>query len=1084
MTSALNYKLRNKVRFVTAASLFDGHDVSINIIRRTLQQGGAEVIHLGHNRSAATIVDAAIQEDVQAVAVSSYQGGHNEFFQYLVDLLRERDAGYIKVFGGGGGVILPSEGRALEDYGMAKIYSPEDGRRLGLQGITSHMLETADFALDSTPSDGDLSRLATAPTAGLARLITQAEGSGLSRRSTEWIARQAENRNTPVIGITGTGGAGKSSIADELLLRLLRDFPELQIAYLSIDPSKRKTGGALLGDRIRMNTIHGNSDGRAPRRIYMRCLATRSADSELSLATKQAIQILQASSFDLIFVETAGIGQGHSAIAEIANVSLYVMTPEYGAATQLEKIDMLDYADWIAVNKYDRHGGDNAIREVRRQIRRSRGALHGVSDPELPVFGTIASQHGDKGVNALYLALLKRLKKGSQSSVKISPGAVTGKRHPIIPKDRQAYLGEIASTIRDQRDWVKRQVSVARKLYQLDGAECECEDQRARNAIRRRFEELRQDLDSECWALIQSWKKVKQKYSEDRQSFEVRGQSRSVDAGYTTLSGTRIPRVAVPAYEDWGDILKFRLKENMPGFYPYTAGVYPFKRREEDPRRQFAGEGGPERTNRRFHDLSRNDQAKRLSTAFDSVTLYGEDPDERPDIFGRIGEGGVSIATLDDVTRLFECFELADPRTSVSMTINGPAPAMLAMFFNAAIDQMAAKFSREHAHDPNPEERRRIERETLRTIRGTVQADILKEDQAQNECIFSTEFGLRMMGDVQQYFIDSRIRNFYSVSVSGYHIAEAGANPITQLAFTLANGFTYVEHYLARGMSIDDFAPNLSFFFSIGLDPEYAVIGRVGRRIWARAIKERYGGNSRSQMFKYHAQTSGRSLQAREIQLNDIRTTLEALTAICDQSNSLHTNAHDEAITIPTKESVSTAVAIQQIIDHEFGLTQNENPLQGSYICEALTDLVEEAVLVEFDRINEHGGVLGAMEFQYQRGRIQEESLFYERKKERGELPIVGVNTFLGRETTAEAASESVKLSRATPEEKRRQIERLRAFQARHYKRAPAALARLKQATLDGQNVFAELMDTVRVASLGQITHALYEVGGQYRRAM
>ncbi len=1085
MTSTLDYKPHNRVRFVTAASLFDGHDVSINIVRRMLQQGGAEVIHLGHNRSAAEIANAAIQEDVQAVAVSSYQGGHHEFFQYLVDLLRERNADHIKIFGGGGGVILPSEARALEKYGVTKVYSPEDGRRLGLQGIISHMLETADFALNSGSLDGDPSRLTTESTALLARLITEAEGPGLSDRSRESISRLAAKRDTPIIGITGTGGAGKSSIADELLLRLLGDFPELQIAYLSVDPSKRKTGGAMLGDRIRMNSVfdQDREPSKSPR-VYVRSLATRGSLSELSKVTEQAIQILQASGFDLIFVETAGIGQGSSAVVDISDVSLYVMTPEYGAASQLEKIDMLDYADLTAVNKYDRHGGEDALREVRRQIRRNGQTFHDVPDPELPVFGTIASQYGDAGVTALYLALLGRLKKDIQSSLELPQGTVTGKRHIIIPENRSAYLGEIASIIRDRRAWVEHQVSLARRLYQLDGAKRECEDPEARSAIGKRLEELRNEMDSECWGLIQGWGDIKKVYSEDRQSFEVRGRSVSVDTTHTTLSGTRIPRVAVPNFEDWGEILKFRLKENLPGFYPYTAGVYPFTRREEDPRRQFAGEGGPERTNRRFHDLCRNDRAKRLSTAFDSVTLYGEDPDERPDIFGRIGEGGVSIATLDDTSQLFEGFDLTDPMTSVSMTINGPAPAMLAMFFNAAIDQVVSKFARDHAHDPNPEERERIKRETLKAIRGTVQADILKEDQAQNECIFSTEFGLRMMGDMQQYFVDHDIRNYYSVSVSGYHIAEAGANPITQLALTLANGFTYVEYYLARGMQIDDFASNLSFFFSIGLDPEYSVIGRVGRRIWARAINERYGGNARSQKFKYHSQTSGRSLQAREIQLNDIRTTLEALTAVYDQSNSLHTNAFDEAITIPTEASVRRAVAIQQIIHHEFGLTQNENPLQGSYIFEELTDLVEEAVLAEFDRINQRGGVLGAMELQYQRGRIQEESIFYERKKDSGELPIVGVNAFLGEESIDEAESDAMKLARATPEEKRHQIDRLRAFQAQHCKQAPAALERLRQVTSKGDNVFAELMNTVRVASLGQITQALYEVGGQYRRAM
>jgi len=1092
VTSHIAYKPRHQVRFVTATALFDGHDASINIIRRLLQRAGAEVIHLGHNRSVTEIVDAAIQEDVQAIAVSSYQGGHIEFFRYLVDLLREREASHIKVFGGGGGVIVPDEIRDLEAYGVTKIYSPEDGRRLGLQGIINHMLEGADIPLPAASLDGDLSCLCTRSVSRIARLITQAEWQthgpaptsacvGLSPTTLEALERRAALRRSAVIGVTGTGGAGKSSLADELIRRILGDFPQLHVGVLSVDPSKRKTGGALLGDRIRLNAIQ--SPG-----VYMRSLATRTSDSELPEAMRPAIQILRAAGFDLIFVETSGIGQGDSAVVDVSDVSLYVMTPDYGAASQLEKIDMLDFADLIAVNKFDRRGGEDALRAVRKQVRRNRDISHEVADVKLPVFGTIASQFGDVGVTALYLTLLGHLERllGAplRSSLQVPGGAVAGDRHPIIPEVRSRYMGEIAEMARNRRAWVERQVSIARRLCHLQGAARECEDPAIQQAVRSRFEALRQDLDPECWRLIQDWEPLQQAYAGDTYRFAVRGRQVSAQTTTRTLSGTRIPRVALPRFEDWGEILRFQLNENVPGAYPYTAGVYPFKRSDEEPRRQFAGEGGPERTNRRFHYLCRNDRAKRLSTAFDSVTLYGEEPDERPDIYGKIGEGGVSIATLDDMRTLFAGFDLTDPLTSVSMTINGPAPTMLAMFFNTAIDQEAEKFGRAHGRAPDREERERITRETLRVVRGTVQADILKEDQAQNECIFSTEFALRMMGDVQQYFIDQHIRNFYSVSISGYHIAEAGANPITQLALTLANGFTYVEYYLARGMPVDGFAPHLSFFFSNGLDPEYSVLGRVARRIWARVLKERYGASERSQKFKYHIQTSGRSLHAMEIQLNDVRTTLQALTATYDHCNSLHTNAYDEAITTPTAESVHRAMAIQQIVDREFGMTKNENPLQGSYFISELTDLVEEAVLAEFDRLNERGGVLGAMELQYQRSRIQEESLLYELKKDSGELPIVGVNTFLDPGATDGQGLEKVALSRATPEEKRGQIEALRAFQRRHQVEAPEALARLKRSAQPGGNIFAELMQTVRAASLGQITHALYEVGGQYRRAM
>jgi methylmalonyl-CoA mutase len=1085
MPPAAPYTPRHKIRLVTATSLFDGHDASINIIRRLLQRGGAEVIHLGHNRSVAEIVEAAIQEDVHAVAVSSYQGGHNEFFRYLVDLLRENQASHIKVFGGGGGVIVPREAKELERYGVTRIYSPEDGRRMGLAGIINHILETADFPL---PLNGlfAASEVPPATEVGrLARLITHVELNGLGPELPEAmrnaITRRAVEAQALVVGVTGTGGAGKSSLTDELVRRALADLPDWRIGILSVDPTKRKTGGALLGDRIRMNSIHHP-------RVYLRSLATRGAASELSAATRQAVDVLKAAGFDLIWVETSGIGQGASAIADLADISLYVMTADYGAPSQLEKIDMLDFADLVAINKFDRRGSEDALRDVRKQLRRNRSLSGEIADADLPVFGTIASQFADRGVDALYLALLSRMAqhfaRPLPSRLPAVPGRVTGDRHPIIPESRVRYLGEIAELCRERRRFVEAQVEIARKLWQLEGAQRELADPAAREAVRRRAEELGRELDPECRALIDGWEEKKAAYRGETYSFPVRGREIQVETGRRTLSGTRLPRVALPGFRDWGEILEFQLKENLPGNYPYTAGIYPFKRSEEDPRRQFAGEGGPERTNRRFHYLCRHDKAKRLSTAFDSVTLYGEDPDERPDIYGKIGEGGVSIATLDDMKKLYAGFDLSDPLTSVSMTINGPAPTILAMFFNAAIDQEVEKFERENGRAPGREERERLAADCLNVVRGTVQADILKEDQAQNTCIFATDFALRLMGDVQQYFIERKIRNFYSVSISGYHIAEAGANPITQLAFTLANGFTYVEYYLARGMKIDDFAPNLSFFFSNGLDPEYSVLGRVARRIWARVLRHRYGANPRSQKFKYHIQTSGRSLHAQEIQFNDIRTTLQALTAVYDNCNSLHTNAYDEAITTPTAESVRRAMAIQQIINREFGMARNENPLQGSYIVEELTDLVEEAVLAEFDRLNERGGVLGAMELQYQRGRIQEESLHYELKKDSGELPIVGVNTFLDPDASEDLLPRQVELARADSEEKKKQIENLRDFQRRHGQQAPAALERLKEQARSGGNLFAELMEAVRVASLGQITHALYDVGGEYRRAM
>jgi len=1077
------YRPKNKVRFVTAGSLFDGHDASINIIRRLLQARGAEVIHLGHNRSVSSIVSAAIQEDAQAVAVSSYQGGHNEFFRYLVDLLRERGASHVRVFGGGGGVIVSREIRELEQYGVTRIYSPEDGRVLGLAGMIDDMLRSADFALAPLEGRVEITPRDWLAAGKLARFLTQAEMNGASLARTPG----EKERLTPVVGITGTGGAGKSSLTDEIVRRLVTDAPELPIAILSVDPTKRKTGGALLGDRIRMNAVERDN-------VYMRSLATRGSGSELPKAIEADIKILSGAGFRLILVETSGIGQGASAVADISDLSLYVMTPEYGAASQLEKIDMLDFADVVAINKFDRRGGEDALRDVRKQFRRGKHIGHEVPDSELPIFGTIASQFGDRGVDALYLHLLDRLREidasfpqFARSSANTSRGEKVGRRKAIIPDNRERYLGEITELLRKERERIESEVSIARKLYQLEGASREIEDQASKAMLRERSRELRKGIRDESFALIEEWPELKKRYSAPEVKFEVRGREIAVESTTTTLSGSRVPKVALPRFEDWGEILRFRLQENLPGLYPFTAGVFPFKRDEESPRRQFAGEGGPRRTNRRFHYLSRNDTAKRLSTAFDSVTLYGEDPGERPDIFGKIGEGGVSVATLDDMKDLYAGFDLLDPSTSVSMTINGPAPAILAMFFNTAIDREVERFERERGKKPDAQKRERIRRETLSTVRGTVQADILKEDQAQNTCIFSTDFALRLMGDVQQFFIDNSVRNFYSVSVSGYHIAEAGANPITQLAFTLANGFTYVEYYLSRGMPIDDFAGNLSFFFSNGLDPEYSVLGRVARRIWARVMRHRYGASERSQKFKYHIQTSGRSLHAREIQFNDIRTTLQALTAIYDHCNSLHTNAYNEAITTPTTESVRRAMAIQQIIQKEFGVTKNENPLQGSYVIDDLTDLVEEAVLAEFDRLNSRGGVLGAMELQYQRSRIQEESLHYELKKDSGELPVVGVNCFLDPDEEEKGPAEptEIELARATGEEKQEQIRRLAAFQEKHRHESEAALATLKQVALtEVGNVFDELMRTVRVASLGQVTNALYEVGGRYRRAL
>jgi methylmalonyl-CoA mutase len=1076
------YRPKHKIRFVTASALFDGHDASINIMRRILQASGAEVIHLGHNRSAEEIVNAAIQEDVQGIAVSSYQGGHMEFFKYMYDMLQERGAGHIKIFGGGGGVIVPDEIRELEAYGIVKIYSPDDGRRMGLQGIINHMLEHTDFPTVKQV-EAEVEKLKEKDALSIAKLITVAEEAVYKdddayRKVLAEIREQAQN--VPVVGITGTGGAGKSSLTDELVRRFLNDFEDKTVAILSVDPSKQKTGGALLGDRIRMNAINNS-------RVYMRSLATRESRSELSAAIKEAIDVVKVAGYDLIIVETSGIGQGDAEITKVTDISLYVMTSEFGAPSQLEKIDMLDFADLVAINKFERKGSQDALRDVKKQYQRNHNLFH-QNVEDMPVYGTIASQFNDPGTNVLYRALIDKIneKKGLSWESKLEVKDSVSKKNYIIPPERTQYLSEIVASIRDYKKFTEAQSQIARKLYQLKGVRelfAGQEDMLA--ALDAQIKHYEGQLHPESKRLIENWPKLKELYSAEEFVTKIRDKEIRTKLFTTSLSGTKIPKIALPKYEDWGDLLKWMMKENVPGEFPYTAGVFPFKREGEDPKRQFAGEGTPERTNRRFHYLSKNDEAKRLSTAFDSVTLYGEDPDYRPDIYGKIGESGVSICTLDDMKKLYAGFDLCAPSTSVSMTINGPAPIILAMFMNTAIDQQLEKFEAENGRKPTAEEAERIKAYTLSNVRGTVQADILKEDQGQNTCIFSTEFALRMMGDIQQYFIDNKVRNYYSVSISGYHIAEAGANPISQLAFTLANAFTYVEYYLSRGMHIDDFAPNLSFFFSNGMDPEYTVIGRVARRIWATAIKNKYGGNARSQKLKYHVQTSGRSLHAQEIDFNDIRTTLQALLALQDNCNSLHTNAYDEAITTPTEESVRRAMAIQLILTKEYGLLKNENPAQGSFIVEELTDLVEEAVLQEFQRISDRGGVLGAMETQYQRGKIQEESMYYEHLKHDGTLPIIGVNTFLNPKTLAEDYEPpKVELARATKEEKELQIANLRKFQAEHAKEAPAALRRLKETAMNGGNIFQELMETVKVCSLGQITQALYEVGGQYRRNM
>ena len=1086
------YKPRCAVRVVTATSLFDGHDAAINIMRRILQATGAEVIHLGHNRSVHEIVDAAIEEDAQGIAVSSYQGGHIEFFKYMVDLLQEKGAPHIKVFGGGGGVILPDEAQELEAYGVEKIYSPEDGVHLGLQGIINDLVERIDFPTVESGSDFELDQLRPINKPLVAKLISamelaKAEENGHLARLRAHISQRLKERIIPVLGITGTGGAGKSSLTDELILRFLHDSKEINIGILSTDPSRRKTGGALLGDRIRMNAI-------GTERVYMRSLATRKSRTELSEAIGDAIEVLKAAGFDLVIVETAGIGQGDAEIIELVDLSTYVMTPEFGAPSQLEKIEMLDFADLIVVNKFEKRGGDDAVREVRKQVQRNRGEWDR-SPEDMPVFGAIASKFNDDGVTALYQAILDGVEEKTglrfDSNLPRPENHTSTSKTIIVPPERTRYLAEIAETVRAYHRRTGEQAEMVRRHWHFQQAAATLEEagqpQDPADILARLKEEAdkaEQELDEETRQLLKEWPEMREAYSGDEFVYKVRDREFKVPLHIESLSRQKIPRVVLPRFKDPGEIYRWLREENVPGRFPFTAGVYPFKRTDEEPTRMFAGEGDPARTNRRFKLLSEHHEAKRLSTAFDSVTLYGYDPDERPDIYGKVGTSGVSVCSLDDMKVLYDGFDLCAPNTSVSMTINGPAPIILAMFLNGAIDQQADTFKAEQGREPTEEEYRQIRAQVFSTVRGTVQADILKEDQGQNTCIFSIDFALKMMGDIQEFFIRNKVTNFYSVSISGYHIAEAGANPISQLAFTLANGFTYVEYYLSRGMDLDSFAPNLSFFFSSGMEPEYSVIGRVARRIWALAMRDMYGGSLRSQMLKYHIQTSGRSLHSQEIQLNDIRTTLQALVAIYDNCNSLHTNAYDEAITTPTPESVRRALAIQLIVNREWGLAKNENVNQGSFIVEELTRLVEEAVLMEFDRITERGGVLGAMETGYQRSKIQEESMYYERLKHSGELPIIGVNTFRQPGDEPESLSCTVELARATEKEKQSQLKRLQEFQRRHEKYAPAALERLQQVALAGENIFAELMNTVRYCSLGQITQALFDVGGQYRRNM
>ncbi|MCV9388636.1 methylmalonyl-CoA mutase family protein [Reichenbachiella ulvae] len=1112
------YSPQNAIRIVTAASLFDGHDAAINIMRRIIQATGVEVIHLGHNRSVDEIVNCAIQEDVQAIAITSYQGGHVEYFKYMYDLLREKGRPEIKIFGGGGGTILPEEIKELHDYGISRIYSPDDGREMGLQGMINDMIEACDFPIGQS-LNGEANELSAVEPLAISRLITAAENfADTNREILDGVLSKGKEVKSPVLGITGTGGAGKSSLVDELVRRFLMDFEDKRIAIISVDPSKRKTGGALLGDRIRMNAIDHP-------RVYMRSLATRQSNLALSKHVKEAVDIVKAAGYDLVILETSGIGQSDTEITDHSDLSLYVMTPEYGAATQLEKIDMLDFADIIALNKFDKRGALDALRDVKKQYQRNH-QLWDAKEEELPVFGTIASQFNDPGMNQLYAQIMKSIDKISTAdfSPKIQLTEEQSEKIYIIPPKRVRYLSEISEGIRDYDQWVDRQKEIAQNLYSVHNTIQLASDQSLIENLDELYEKLSLDLDPRNKKLLEEWNAKKANYESDEFIYQVRGKDIKVQTKTLSLSKTKIPKVSLPRYEAWGDILKWSLQENVPGEFPYTAGVFPFKRQGEDPTRMFAGEGGPERTNRRFHYVSMGLPAARLSTAFDSVTLYGADPDFRPDIYGKIGNSGVNICCLDDAKKLYSGFDLTAPTTSVSMTINGPAATICAFFMNAAIDQQCEKYIKENGLEDEVEQKinalyqdkirpqyqgelpegnnglglmllgvtgnqvlpmeiyQQIKKDTLSKVRGTVQADILKEDQAQNTCIFSTEFSLRVMGDVQQYFIDQAVKNFYSVSISGYHIAEAGANPITQLALTLSNGFTFVEYYVSRGMDVNDFAPNLSFFFSNGIDPEYAVIGRVARRIWAKAMKLKYNADERSQKLKYHIQTSGRSLHAQEIDFNDIRTTLQALYAIYDNCNSLHTNAYDEAITTPTEASVRRAMAIQLIINKELGLAKNENPLQGSFIIEELTDLVEEAVLAEFDRITDRGGVLGAMETMYQRSKIQEESLHYEHLKHSGEYPIIGVNTFLSSQGSPTVTPGEV--IRATKEEKEYQIEMLQNLHKANSNNSEKALEELQQVAIQNGNIFESLMETVKSCSLGQITEALYKVGGQYRRNM
>ncbi|HEY4375351.1 MAG TPA: fused isobutyryl-CoA mutase/GTPase IcmF [Burkholderiales bacterium] len=1075
-------RLTHKVRFVTAASLFDGHDASINIMRRILQSAGAEVIHLGHNRSVDEVVTAALQEDAQGIAMSSYQGGHVEYFKYMIDLLKQRGGAHVKVFGGGGGVIVPEEIADLHAYGVTRIYSPEDGQKMGLLGMIWDMLGRCDVDLSSyAPQSLEAIQGRAQPQRrALAQLITALENRKADPALREALVKQAAQIKTPTLGITGTGGAGKSSLTDELIRRFRLDQDEkLSIAVVSIDPSRRKSGGALLGDRIRMNAINHPH-------IFMRSLATREAGSEISQALPDVIAACKVAGFDLILVETSGIGQGDAAIVPLVDKSLYVMTPEFGAATQLEKIDMLDFADFVAINKFDRKGAADALRDVRKQYQRNREAFNQATEA-MPVFGTMASRFNDDGVTALYQAITPAL---TGLGLKLAAGRLpqvavkaSTNQTPIVPPPRVRYLSEIADTVRGYHAHVREQMVAAREAQQLRAAKRMLGDKAAdAAALDKLATERDNQLSADAKQLLAQWPATQQAYAGDEYVVKIRDKELRTALTYTSLSGTKIRKVVLPRFEDHGELLRWLMEENVPGAFPYTAGVFPFKRENEDPTRMFAGEGDAFRTNKRFHHVSKDMPAKRLSTAFDSVTLYGNDPDLRPDIYGKVGNSGVSIATLDDMKVLYSGFDLTSPNTSVSMTINGPAPTILAFFMNTAIDQNIDKFAAENQREPTAAERAKIRAWVLENVRGTVQADILKEDQGQNTCIFSTEFSLKVMGDIAAYFVQNRVRNFYSVSISGYHIAEAGANPISQLALTLSNGFTFVEAYLARGMHIDDFAPNLSFFFSNGMDPEYTVLGRVARRIWSTTIKNKYAGNDRSQKLKYHIQTSGRSLHAQEIAFNDIRTTLQALIAIYDNCNSLHTNAYDEAITTPTEESVRRAMAIQLIINREWGLAKNENPNQGAFVIDELTDLVEEAVLKEFEAISERGGVLGAMETGFQRGQIQEQSMFYEHKKHDGSYPIIGVNTF--RNPADDGVQKKIELIRSTEDEKQGQLKRLADFHERNKDESPVMLKQLQQAVIDNRNVFEVLMEAARVCSLGQITNALFEVGGQYRRSM